>query len=1048
MRGIAVWVASDSSEFGSRVRSKITKIEPDLLIADGDPEHLPIAAKIAVLSRITEIHSGDSRKSLSFSSASLKRFAAPQLAQSITRIFDSGAASDSVLCLLLALVKEGRIVDCSEMAARVAMTSEYSNHCRALAVMGLVACDQNSHLRKIARNILKAPKDWPSALLAEIIDELAPTYLSIIQLKRVLEARADGDDGVAGNFAQSIQRLADKLSAGTQETAELKSELAALIVGSQLPGSAHYHPLSRWSELAPALQVLCLASEDPKVDRKCKAHFFACLTAIWFRRKDYCGTTKIEELVKQVADTGIGRNLLFQWELEYALTHFPSNLNEPLVVHRSLVRGLTQDDILWLEELIRSEVTDMRIRLSALLERVRFWNAQGRPKEDEAGLRALGGDGGVIDCYLNRYLAPKNRSPEEDEWEAIMRMQETQEEKRLEGWLEWRRAILEDPRRSFVGDVLPRNRHLMLEWLMADSGKNGSYLVWGEGKGVDAAFSEQTRGAAALGFLEYWRRAEVTTFSEQQGDRSGTPYSWIYALTGVSIESQTPGWTTRLTDDEVRQATRIAMVEINGLANFIERLVLDRPQIVKEVLGRELCNQWSMCSKVPHLPLLQNVVNGSPALRLLLLDVAISCLLDWPTPSELSEEGHGSASHHLTEMIRIIQSCWEKVSGEQQSSLRRYCETTLREDPESKFSSMWLRLMFLIDEVAAIGLMQETIEAHPAPKRKLAAVRLFASLFGRFHRPSWIGSAGDSCDPRPLARLILMAYTYIVPEEDQERPSGVSYTPNDRDDAEQARSSLVNKLIEIEGAIADQEIERLAANPVCASIAGFLRARQKMRAENRADREYTISEICQIENRFECKPRDRDSLFRVMMARLDDLQDYLDTGDSVPLLTFQRIDSEEEMQLTIAMFLKQSSNGIYEIFREVEVKDRKRTDIQFSVSGFDLQSVIEIKVGEKPAWKVGPLLDALENQLVKRYLLQRNRKAGCLLITYGGHASECPKCGVKPRKKWKDPDTGKFLDFKGLIERLRIRAKEIVDEYNGEICLEVFGLDFRGPGSR
>jgi hypothetical protein len=256
-------------------------------------------------------------------------------------------------------------------------------------------------------------------------------------------------------------------------------------------------------------------------------------------------------------------------------------------------------------------------------------------------------------------------------------------------------------------------------------------------------------------------------------------------------------------------------------------------------------------------------------------------------------------------------------------------------------------------------------------------------------------------------------------------------------------------LIEIDGPQADHEIERLAASPECASIREYLRSRQRVRVENRADRIYSINEISEIEDRFESVPRDRDSLFRVMMARLEDMQDFLDTDDFVPLLTLQRIDSEEEMQRALAMLLKHSSNGIYEVFREPEVKGRKRSDIQFCVPGFDVQSVIEIKVGEKPAWNISALLDSLENQLVNRYLLQRNRKAGCFLITYGGHVSECPKCGdnFKPRKKWKDPHSGKLLDFKELIERLRIRAKEIVDEHNGEICLEVFGLDLRDPPS-
>lgn len=1050
MKGIAVWVASDSSEFGFRVRSRIINIEPELLLADGDPEHLPISSKIAILNRIVELHSGSNRRLLSYTPASLKRFAEPELAQTITTIIESDEKSDTVVCMLLSLVKEGRIAECSEMLAGVAITPEYSNHRRVLAVMGLVACEQEEDLVEIVRKILESPQDWPAALLADIIDELAPTYLSVSQLSSVLEAIARrGGDG-SRDFSQPIQRLADKIDGSTVEASELKSALASLILRNQLPGSAHYHPLSRWSCLSPALQTLCLTCENSAVAPKNKEHFFACLTAIWFRPEDYYGTTKVEELVEHVTSAGLERSLLFQWELEYALNHFPSKLNEPMVVHRSLVMRYTQDDTSWLEELVKAGGLDVRIRLSALLERIRLWNAQGRHQEYEGALRKLGGDGGAIDGHLAAYLAPRNPSAKEEEWEAIRLKQENEEEKRLEGWLKWRQEILDDPQGSFAGEILPRSRHLMLEWLMADNGRNGSYLVWGGGGGIAAAFSEDVKAAAGSTFVDYWRSAEVKTYSEQKGERSSTQYSWIYALTGVSIESETPGWETRLSDDEIRQATRIAMVEINGLPSYLEQLIHHRPQPVKEVLGEELSAQWAHCSKVSHLPLLQNVVNGSPALRSLLLDTAVDRLKEWSPPSDLSDEACGWVSHHLSQLIRVVHSSWDDLSHVQRNSLQNLCETTLRQYPDSKFASKWLRMLFYIDLNAAIGHLESTIDALPSPSQKDAAVRFFANLFGDRHLPVILGSSGGKPDPEHLARLILMAYSYIVPAEDRKRPSGVSYTLNDRDDAENVRSSLVNQLIEIDGSVADREIERLAASSECAPIGEYLRSRQRVRVENRADRNYSIAEISEIEDRFESAPRDRDSLYRVMMARLNDLQDFLNTDDFVPLLTLQRIDSEEEMQRAIAMLLKHSSNGIYEIFREPEVKGRKRTDIQFCVPGFDVQSVIEIKVGEKPAWKVDALLDALENQLVNRYLLQCNRKAGCFLITYGGHISECSKCGdgFKPRKRWKDPDSGHFLDFQGLIERLRVRAKEIEDKHNGEIRLGVFGLDLRDPISR
>lgn len=1052
MKGIAVWVASDSSEFGSRVRSRLIEIEPELLLVNGDPDHLPVPSKITILNQIGKFHSVGSRRALSYTPATLKRFAAPELAQTITNIFESVKRTDSLACLLLSLVKDGKINNCSEMLKQVAVESQYSNHWRALAVMGLVNCNQDEHLCEVVLSILESREQWPDVLLAQIIDEIAPEYLSLEELKSVLGTIALRADAAFDEFMTPMQRMAEAISGSPAEMAELKSIMASLILSHQNPDSVHYHAQSRWSSLSPALQMLCHNCKDSdRVDLKSKEHFFDCLTAIIFQSEGYYGTSLIDKLVEDVTNLEIQRKCLFQWELEYVVDNFPTKLNEPIVMHYSLVRDFTVDDISWLEELVMSEMTDIRIRLSALLERIRLWHSQGRPKEDEARLRSLGGGDRVIKGNVDGYLAPKETSAAEKEWEETRRKRESEEKKRIKGWQKWRDEVVGDPKSAFSGESLARSRYLISDWLMADNGRSGSYQVWGGGKGVAAAFSEEVKEVVASTFMNYWREVEVKTYSEQDGDRSSTPYSWIYALTGVSIESEYPGWATRLSDDEVRQAIRIAMVEINGLANYVEELIHSKPDPVREVLGEELGAQWSKRFEVSYLPLLQNITNGSPSLRSLLLDVCINLLFEWSSPSDLTDEAYSWAKHNLDQLLGIIQSCWKEVTAEQRKALQSFCLGMLEKETESRFSVKWLRLIFYIDLDTAIESLDRTINAYPNSHRKDGAVHLFSKLLGDRYQPNSISLVGSDPDPKSLSRLILIAYAYIVPAEDQERPEGIiSFTPNTRDEAEYARSSLVNRLIEIDGPEADQEIERLARSPECSSIVEYLRSRQRVRIEKKADRGYSISDILDIEARFESAPRDRDSLFRVMMARLEDLQDFLDTDDFVPLLTLQRIDSEEEMQRAIAMLLKHASNGVYEVFREPEVKNRKRTDIQFCVPSSNVQSVIEIKVGEKPAWKVKSLLEALEDQLVNRYLLQRNRKAGCFLITYGGHDSECLECGkgFKPRKKWKDPDSGKLLDFEGLIERLRVRAREIVEEHSGEICLEVFGLDLRNPSLR
>lgn len=1046
MKGIAVWVAYDSSEFGARARAKIINCEPQLLLANGDPAHLPISAKKDILNRVVNSHSADNRRTLSYSAASLKRFATPELAKTITDLTDAEHKSDSVTCLLLDLVKEGKIIECSEFLATVAMQATNPKHWRTLAVLGLITCNQDTYLSDIVTEILTQPQEWPVVLVADIIDELSPAYLSPEQVKIVLENLVQNTDNPLPDFSRPIQRLAEKLAHKPSETTKLKSALSTLILNNQLSNSHHYHPLSKWSELAPALQILCLNSDKNLANPEKKKHFFDCLTTATFWPNSYYGACKKENFTNYFSTREVERSVLFQWELEFTLKYFRSKPNKPLVIRNSLLIPYTNVDIPWLHNIVQSETTNIRIRLSALLERIRLWNANNSPQNEIEELRNLEGDNSIINEQLKNYLTPQIE-PIDKEWERRKQEQKDKETKRLQGWLEWRQEILANLESSFSGEILDRNRYLMFQWLMTDSQSNGSYQIWRGGKGLAAAFSEETKKTVGKEFQKFWRTTSIATDSEQIDNQTSTPNSLIYALIGVSIESETPGWAKLLTDQDAQQAARIATCEINGLAEYIEQLIQDKPEPVKAALTKELAAQWNKRSEKLYLPLLQSLTHGNPALQSLLYDSAISLVLDWVNPSDLSDESSGWVSHHLSQLLRLVYSCWEECSKEQQNSLQAHCEKTLRVAPESIFSSHWLRFLFQINLQSGFTLLEEVINGHSSSKRKDAAIRLFANLFGDHFNELPLNSAGNTPNPRLLGSLVQLAYKYIIPTEDEKHPSGFCYTPNLRDDAQQARSTLVNQLIAINGGAADLELERLASSSECKSIEGYLRSKQRIRAENRADYPYSTTEIREIEDRFESAPKDRDSLFRVMMARLENLQDYIDTDDFVPLLTLQRIDSEEEMQRTIAMFLKQASNGIYEIFRETEVKERKRTDIHFCVPSSSAQAVIEIKVGEKEAWTARELLKALENQLVDQYLREPNRKAGCLLVTYGGHISKCSECdqGFRPRKKWKDPNSGKLVDFRGLIDLLKIRAQEIESEHNGEIRVGVFGLDLRNP---
>lgn len=74
-----------------------------------------------------------------------------------------------------------------------------------------------------------------------------------------------------------------------------------------------------------------------------------------------------------------------------------------------------------------------------------------------------------------------------------------------------------------------------------------------------------------------------------------------------------------------------------------------------------------------------------------------------------------------------------------------------------------------------------------------------------------------------LERLVAIAFRTIRIEDDRNRPSGQAYSPDERDNAEQARGAAFNQLRSVPGRATFAALLRLADNPDCPIPASRLR---------------------------------------------------------------------------------------------------------------------------------------------------------------------------------------------------------------------------------
>jgi hypothetical protein len=165
-----------------------------------------------------------------------------------------------------------------------------------------------------------------------------------------------------------------------------------------------------------------------------------------------------------------------------------------------------------------------------------------------------------------------------------------------------------------------------------------------------------------------------------------------------------------------------------------------------------------------------------------------------------------------------------------------------------------------------------------------------------------------------------------------------------------------------------------------------------------------------------------------MCDRLDDLDDLLLRDDS-PRELWAAIKEEKLMRRAIAHELSNSANGIYTVNQEEVTADEKETDIRLHIIKPNLESVIELKLGDERPGR--DLRDTLNKQLVSKYMAPENRRAGCLLVT------------VTRDRKWEHPETGAKLDIAGLRQMLEEEARRIESEKVWSLKLAVKVLDLR-----
>ena len=284
------------------------------------------------------------------------------------------------------------------------------------------------------------------------------------------------------------------------------------------------------------------------------------------------------------------------------------------------------------------------------------------------------------------------------------------------------------------------------------------------------------------------------------------------------------------------------------------------------------------------------------------------------------------------------------------------------------------------------------------------------------------------CTPQYLQSLYLLMHKHIRLTADIDRSGKGVYSPELRDDAQEARERLFGMIQKIPGREAYNVLQQLAELHPDESARPWLRVNMRRKAEMDGDLlPWRSSEVSEFAISLERTPHDHRTLFELACDRLLDLKDDLENGDNSIASILSNVIKETEIRKYIGGWCRDRSNGRYSIPQEEELADAKRPDMRWHGTGFIGPVPAELKLADN--WTGPSLLERLQNQLCGDYLRDVHSGCGIFLLVYRG------------KKKFWKLSGGRRVNFEELVKSLQSHWLEISPSFPNIEDIRVVGID-------
>ena len=1015
MRPIAAWLARSNPT----VFSEILEREPDVLLDFADPESLSPSQRGAALRAYVKHYGSGSWRGMHVPRIQIQRFANEELAAVTGELWDSGIENPEVRQLLIEMMGAGNMRECADRVLVVALDDSAGLYERREALEALRQLE-DSRIPSVIDDMLSQPEKWPELLLKAGLLSFFPTHLPIEKLGAIVERVSESRDEI-GRVSWHWPRIIAECDIASEYLEALREKLTQLV----MQGATCKYTRFKTSrpDLVNALAAVCLR----QFLQGCRSrnYFESVVAVVHFSQDEYVIEKELAtELQKKLAELqNPFRENLFWIEVAFIRKFQPEAdiWNVLNAVRFSILQLNVQHDSDWLlKNLADPSLAHLERWLVLELFIDLTWDRQTEVGQQVRYLQPLVADSQKLSETLDSYLQPRRENPELERIKKRNHQSEEQRKQReaenIASWITFWRNVSENQDTAFGQERIEATA-----WNLWNAARRSAYdnaSGWNR-RFIELHFSKEVADRFRQALMVFWRLDTPTLRSERPvAERNTTPYRWLMGLTGIYAESEDPEWAKKLSYEEALRAARYALIQFNDLPAWLASLTAAYPDAVKSILAAELASELEECAESgAHYKVLQSLRDQplsfiqlfTPQLRL------------WLDTAHLFDENR--ALERLKLVLNILLMYEDDAV---RVEIMEKAEGAVKVGLNTPFATVWLAALLMVSPARGVAALVDGLAGRENDETKLGEM-LIGELFAARHQKSLIDLSLIDFTPEQLFELVQLAYKHVRPADDISH-KGV-FTPGTRDHAEEGREVLLSSVLNLSSSEGWAIKLRMADDPLFSHFRDRALVLAKEKAAQEIDtRIYAPAEIIALFKTGEAPPATRDELFELMLNRLDDLEELLLRDDS-PREAWAGISAERIMRREIARVLGSKTNGVYSVDQEGVTADEKETDIRLRVAQYDLQGVIELKLGDGRSGR--DLKDTLQNQIVAKYMAPENRRAGFLLVT------------VAKERNWDHPETAEKLDMNGLRTMLEVEAEKIMREMGGVLKLGVKVLDLR-----